>query len=427
MFQIKERGSRWSREILAGVTVFFSVSYILFLIPPLLQRAGMPLEEGATLIALVSALGALMMGLFANRPFILAPGMGMAAYFVFGGVFSYQLPWESVITAAFISSACILVFTLVGLRDFLVDAFPKSVKLAAMTGVGLFLTLIGFQNAGLTVASPATMITLGSVTSPTVLITFFGIILTGALMVRRLPAAILLGIVASGLLSLVLGMWQMPTQPFQMPTFPTLNFSHLRFEALAESAVWGVIVGFFFLNLLDSAGTFCALGRLGGLTDEDNRVFGSTSTYIWDSAGGMVSCGAGLSPSTTFVESAVALQVGGRTGLTAIVAGLMFIGALFAIPLLAAIPAVATAPALIVTGAMMMRGIADMDWTDIEDNIPAFLTLASMAFTFNIAHGIAFGIVAHTLIYALSGKFREIPMTTLILTIVLILYLATYL
>ncbi len=429
MFQLQARGSTWPRELLAGITVFFTASYILFLIPPLLQKAGLPADHGAALVALVAGVGTIAMGLFANLPFILAPGVGMAAYFVFGGVFDMGLTWQAVMTGAFVASLTIAVLTLLGLRDFLVDAFPTSVKLAAMSGVGLFLTFIGFQNAGLVVDSPATLVALGSMKSPSVLLTFFGIIFTGVLMARRVPAAILLGILATTALALVLGVATLPPLAalVAMPTLPAFDASQLQLDVLTQTAVWSVIVGFFFLSLLDSAGSFCALGRLGGLVDEDNRVFGATKTYFWNSLGGAFSGAAGTSPSTTFIESAVALQAGGRTGLTAIVAGLLFLGAMFCVPLLGAIPAVATAPALIITGAMMMRGITDMEWTEIEDNIPAFLTLASMAFTFNIAHGIALGIIAHNLIYLFSSRREELTLSSMVLTAILGMYLAVYL
>lgn len=427
MFNLRARGSTIGTEVLAGATTFLTVAYILFLNPKMLGDAGMPANDVATMIALGGAICAILIGLITNLPFVLAPGVGMSAFFAYGAVLGYGVDWRVALAAALIAGLIFFLLVLVGLRNFLYMALPQVVRTATMVGIGLFLTIIGFQNAGLTVDSPATLITLGKISDPKVLLSLFGLLLTGALMAWQVRSAILISIITVTVLAWLIGLSPMPQQWSALPTLTGQTILAVDFNQFFSVLFFKLVIAFFFLAVLDLMGTLSGINRLAGLMDSDGRVFGSHTTYAVDSVGIMLTSLLGTSPNTVFIESAVGMQVGGRTGLTALTVGFLFLIALFFIPVFTAIPAIATAPALIVVGAMMMRGASDLDWTSPEDIIPAFLTIASMAFTFNIAHGIAFGIISYTLLYASRGRFDQLNWAMILLTAILMVYLAFYL
>lgn len=428
MFNLKEYGSRVGTEILAGLTTFLTVAYILVLIPGMLKAANMPADEVVVSIAICSALGAFIMGLVANRPYVLAPGVGAGAFFAFGMVSAYGVSWQVALAATLIAGGVFLLLTLVGLRNLLYHAIPPSVRMAAMVGIGLFLTIIGFEGAGITVDHPATLITLGKLTDPKVLLALAGVVLIAALMANRVAGAFVIGIVAVTAAAWLVGLAPMPTSfMYAIPEMPQHIIMAMDFSQITSTTFASLVIAFFFLTVLDTAGSLSGLGRLGGMIDPDGRVFGSTATYATSATGIILSSVMGTSPNAVFIESAVGMQAGGRTGLTAIVVGLLFLIALFFVPVFTAIPVIATAPALIVAGGMMMRGARDLDWTKAEDIIPAFLTMASMAFTFNVAHGISLGVISHVLIYTLSGRARELNASMMIVSIILAIYLGAYL
>ena len=408
MFNLKQHGTSVGTELLAGLSTFLTIAYILALIPNMLSTAGMPAEEVVVMITACGALGAFIMGFGANRPYVLAPGVGMGAFFTFSVVLGYDVTWQVALAATFVSGVMFILLAAVGLRGVLFRAIPDSVRMSTMVGIGLFLTIIGFQSAGITVDHPATLITLGSITQPKVLLALVGIILVTVLLAREVFGAIAIAVIVLTAIAWLTQLEPTPSSLFSMPAMPREIFMAMDFGQVFTTTFLSIVVAFFFLDVLDTAGTLSGLGRLGGLMDADGKVFGSKAAYVADASGTILGSALGTSPNTTFIESAVGMQSGGRTGLTAVVVGVLFIAAFFFTQVFVAVPAIATAPALIVAGGMMMRGARDLDWTKIEDIVPAFMTIASMAFTFNIAHGVSFGIVSHVIIYALCGRGREL-------------------
>ncbi len=427
MFNIQGRGSSVGTEILAGSTTFLTVAYILFLSPKMLGDAGMPVDDMATMVALGAAICAILVGFITNLPFVLAPGVGMSAFFAYGAVLGYGVDWRVALAASFTAGFIFLILVLVGLRNFLYSALPPVIRMSTMVGIGLFLTIIGFENVGLTVDNPATLIGLGKVSSPPVLLALFGLLLTSALMAWQVRSAILIGIVTVTVIAWLTGLSPTPKTWFAFPSFTGKTVAVLDFNSFFSPLFFKLVIAFFFLAMLDVMGTLSGVNRLAGLMDSDGRIFGSHSAYGVDAFGIILSSLLGTSPNTIFIESAVGMQVGGRTGLTALTVGFLFLLALFFIPVFVAIPAIATGPALIIAGAMMMRGASDLDWAVPEDVIPAFLTIASMAFTFNIAHGLAFGIISYVLLYSLRGRIKELNWAMFLLTAILMIYLAFYL
>lgn len=427
MFNPQEHGSSVSTEILSGTTTFLTIAYILILNPKMLGDAGMPTDDLAIMIALGGATSAILMCLITNLPFVLAPGVGMSSFFAYGVVLGYGANWHVALAAVFVAGAIFFMLVLCGLRNFLYLAFPPVVRIAFMVGIGLFMTIIGFENAGLTVDHPATLIALGKVSSPGVLLSLFGLLLMGALMAWQVRSAILIGILTVTALAWLTGFSPLPESWFAFPKLSGKTFLAMDFSPIATGLFIKIVLAFLFLAILDVAGTLSGVSRLAGLMDRDNKIFGSHTAYGTDAVGVMLGSLLGTGPNTIFIESAVGMQVGGRTGLTALTVGCLFLLSLFFIPVFIAIPAVATAPALIIVGAMMMRGATDLDWSHAEDIIPAFLTIAAMAFTFNIAHGVAFGVISYVILYILRGRFTELNWAMLLLSGILTAYLGFYL
>lgn len=424
LFHLSERGSTPGREVRAGVVTFLTMSYILFVNPQILAQAGMPVSDVAIATAVGSAVATLVMGLYANFPFALAPGMGLNAYFTFGVVRGMGVDWRVALTAVFIEGILFLLLAIGGARSALINAIPKSIKIAMMTGIGLFLAIIGMHNAGLVVADPATLVTLGRLTSPSALLALGGVVVTAVLLSRRVPGAILLGIGAVAVAAWVGGVAAPPTGFFTLPTLPRETLFAFRFEGLFSGSLVLVVLAFLFVDIFDTAGSLIGVGRLAGFVDAQGRLPGSDRAFTADAIGTVAGAALGTSTVTTYIESATGVEEGGRTGLTAVVVALLFLLSLFITPLLGAVPAVATAPALIVVGALMMEGARDIEWKRIDEAVPAFVTVAAMPFTYSIANGISLGIVCYVLIKLASGRAREVHPLMYVLSALLVLFYA---
>jgi AGZA family xanthine/uracil permease-like MFS transporter len=350
--------------------------------------------------------------------------MGLNTYFTFGVVGALGVPWPVALAAVFVEGILFLILAAKGVRTALVRAIPASIKIATMSGIGLFLAIIGFQNAGITVDHPATLITLGDVRSPGVLVALGGLLATTVLLAHRVKGAILIGILGVTIICWVVGISPPPDQLFTVPHLPQETLFAMDFSGLLTGKLFLVVFAFLFVDLFDTAGTLIGVGRLAGFVDEKGELPRSSRAFTADAVGTIVGAVVGTSTVTSYVESATGVEEGGRTGLTSVVVGGMFLLSLFLTPLFASVPAVATAPALIIVGALMTKGARDLDWAHIDEAVPAFLTVTSMPFTYSIANGISLGIVSYLLIKVIRGRFRDVHPLIYVLGALLIFFYA---
>ena len=423
-FGIAASGSSMSRELRAGVTTFLTMSYVLLVNPDVLGNAIVIPDGFAKLLvvtALAAAIGSLLMGLVARYPFALAPGMGLNAYFAFTVVLGQKIPWQTALGAVFISGCIFVILSLIGARQAIVRAIPNHLKFATTAGIGMFLAFIGLKNAGAVIPNPATFVTLGSMTSPPVLIAIFGLIVTAVLFVLRTPGAILIGIVVSTLAAIVtrapvyfgpkgamVAFGGFPNGLVALPIAPTGLVGALDLHAAVGLGLAAVVFTFFFVDFFDATGTLVALANKAGVLDAQGNLPRARRTFAIDGFAAMVGACLGTSTTTAYIESASGIEEGGRTGLVAVTVGVLFLLSMLFWPIAAAIPACATSPALIVVGALMLDGLRTIDWDDYAVLISAFLTVVLMPLTFSIANGVSFGVISYALIKLLSGKGREV-------------------
>jgi AGZA family xanthine/uracil permease-like MFS transporter len=354
--------------------------------------------------------------------------MGLNAYFTYSVVLGLHIPWQTALGAVFISGIAFVLLSLAGVRQAIVDAIPSHLKLATSVGIGLFLAIIGCESAGLIQAHPATLVTLGALTTPEPLLAIFGLILTACLLVRRVPGALLIGIGATTGLAMATGAPVFGGQAFtgfthgllQAPAWPTDIAFALDIPAALHLGAFGVIFIFLFVDLFDTAGSLMGLSQRGGFLDADGRLPRAEGAFAADAIGTACSATLGSTSMVAYIESAAGIEEGGRTGLTALVVAGCFALSIFAAPLAGAVPAVATAPVLLLIGAMMMGGAAQIGWDDYATAIPAFLTIVLMPLTYSIANGVAFGLIAHVLIHAFTGKGRQLHPILIGLAVILI-------
>ncbi|HUO86361.1 MAG TPA: NCS2 family permease [Thermoanaerobaculia bacterium] len=423
-FRLSARGTTVATELRAGLVTFLTMSYILFVNPQILGAAGMPVADVAVATALAAAIGTAVMALLADLPIALAPGMGLNAYFTYGVVIGMGVPWEMALAAVFVEGLLFLLLVAVGAREALVRAIPLPIKVATMCGIGLFLAIIGLEGAGLVVAHPATLVTLGDLTAPAPLLAAAGVVLIGVLLARRIQGAIFLGIAAVTAAAWAFGLAPGPEAVLSLPRLPEETFLALDFSAILTLGFLPIVAAFLFVDFFDTAGTLLGVGRLAGLTDEEGNLPRAGRAFTADAVGTTAGALLGTSTVTSYVESGTGIEEGGRTGLTALTVSFLFLLALFVTPLLAAVPVAATAPALVVVGAMMMAGARDLDWSLPADALPAFVTIVAMPFTYSIANGIAFGILTWVAIRLAAGRWREIHPLMAGLAVVLAIYYA---
>jgi AGZA family xanthine/uracil permease-like MFS transporter len=425
IFGLRDEGTSVGVELRAGVVTFLTLSYILFVNPQILSQAGLPSEDVVFATAVASAVATLVMGLWANYPFALAPGMGLNAYFTFGVVQAMGVDWRVALAAIFVEGLLFLALALTGIRGALLRAIPAPIKVATMSGIGLFLAMIGLQNAGVVRDAPGTLVTIGDLSAPGTLLSLAGLMLIAALMTRRVKGAILVGIVTVSLAAWLTGIAPAPEKIVILPSLPSQTLMALDFHGLMTGKMLTVILAFLFVDFFDTAGTLFGVGRLAGFVDAQGELPRLKRAFTADAVGTSVGALLGTSTVTSYVESATGVEEGGRTGLTAVTVAVLFLLALFFAPVFVAVPAIATAPALVVVGAMMMRGTRDLDWKSVDEAIPAFLTLALMPLTFSIANGITFGIVSFAGIKVLSGRPREVHPLMYLLALLLLAFYAT--
>jgi len=407
LFGLKAHGTSIAAEALAGATTFLTMAYIIFVNPAILGDAGM--DRGAVFVAtcLAAAFGSLAMGLLANYPIALAPGMGINAYFTYTVVIGMGVPWPVALGAVFVSGVLFLLLAVTRVRETIINAIPRSLKLAISAGIGLFLGTIAFENAGLVVAHPATLVTLGDLHKPNALLAVIGFVAMVAMQARRIPGAILIGILGTAAAGMAFGLSPTPTAILAMPPSLVPTLFKLDVIGALNLGLTTIVFVFLFVDLFDNAGTLIGLAHRGGLLDSQGRLPRLGRALLADSLAAMASGLLGTSTTTSYIESAAGMSAGGRTGLTAVMVALLFLAALFLAPLATAIPAYATAPALLSVACLMTRSLADIDWDDSTEAVPAVVTTLAMPLTFSIAHGIGFGFITYVAIKALSGRLRE--------------------
>ena len=405
-FEFEQLGTNWRTEILAGMTTFVTMAYIVFVNPSILQETGMPFKAVVAATCFCAAFGSIAMGAFARYPIALAPGMGLNAYFTYTVVKGMGVPWETALGAVFLSGVAFLVLTLLGIRQLIFEAIPQELYAAVAVGIGLFIALIGLRNANIIVASPATLVTIGNLRDRNTLVAIAGLLIIAALLAWRVQGAMLIGVLSTTVLAALCGLthWTPETYRFSdiAETAGKLNIKAAWSLGFAE-----IVFVFLFVDLFDNIGTLVGVGKKAGLFDNANRIPRIRRILLADASATIVGSLAGTSTVVSYIESAAGVVAGGRSGVTAIVTGLLFIGALFVAPLVGAVPAAATAPALIIVGSLMMSQVIEIRWDDPIVAIPAFLTLVTIPLTFSIANGLAFGFTSYALLKLMRGEFRR--------------------
>ncbi len=406
LFKLREHATSVRTETIAGLTTFLTMSYIIFVNPDILSSTGMDRNAVFVATCLAAALGSLIMALLANWPIGMAPGMGLNAFFAFTVVGAMGYSWQQALGAVFVSGVIFLILTVTRVRSWLIAGIPRSLRSAIAAGIGLFLAIIALSSAGIVVANPATKVALGDLREPGPLLAILGFFIIAALDAMRVRGAILIGILAITVLSMLLGL-----TPFQgvFSTPPSLapTFMQLDIMGVLQTGFLHVILVFVLVEVFDATGTLIGVAKRAGLVNDHQparlgRPLLADSTAIV--AGSML----GTSSTTAYVESASGVQAGGRTGLTALVVALLFLAALFISPLAASVPAYATAPALLYVAGLMMRELIDIEWDDVTEATPAALTALVMPFTYSIANGLAFGFISYVVLKAVTGKARQV-------------------
>lgn len=412
-FQLKQNNTTVKTEVIAGLSSFLATAYIIVVNPGILSQAGMPFSGVLTATVLVSFFSSMMMGLYARNPILVAPGMGLNAFFTFSAVLGMGISWQVALGAVFWSGIVFLLLSVFNIRTLIVRAIPRPLRFAIAAGIGLFISLIGFANAGFIVANPSTIIGKSPIT-PALLTFLAGLLLTAVLLVRNVRGGMLLGIVFTTLASYPLGRWwatgMEPLISWQ-GVFAAPDFSLIGQLDLVNSlqfAVVPVIFAFVFTDMFDSLSTFVGLAEAANLMDEHGEPRNVKESLTTDAVATTLAGLVGSSPGTAYVESAVGIEAGGRTGLTAVVGGLLFLPFLFLAPLLSMIPAIATAPALVLVGAFMVRPVIKINWTELDEAIPAFLAMVLIPFTYSITQGIIWGFLSWTALKLVTGKHKEI-------------------
>jgi AGZA family xanthine/uracil permease-like MFS transporter len=422
-FKLAENGTTVKTEVLAGVTTFLTMAYIVFVNPAILSKAG--IDPGAAFVAtcLAAAIGTAIMGLYANYPVALAPGMGLNAYFAFGVVLGMGHTWQVALGAVFVSGVIFLIISVLPIREAIINSIPHSQKIAIGAGIGLFLGLIGLKEAGMVVDHPATLVGLGKVAAPTVLLAMLGFLLIAVLDYRKLPGAIIIGILVVTVLGISLGLSPfggiVSAPPSLAPTFMQMDIG-----GALSLGLLAIVFAFLMVDLFDTAGTLVAVAPRAGLMDSHGKLKRLGRALVADSTATIAGAALGTSTTTSYIESAAGIRVGGRTGLTAVVVALLFLLALFFAPLAGSVPGYATAPALVFVACVMTSALAKLDWEDVTEFAPAVITAVMMPFTFSITNGIGLGLIAYVIIKAASGKMKDIHPITAAIAVAFVLKFA---
>ena len=419
-FLFDERGTNLRTEIIAGATTFLSMMYIVIVNPTVFSVGGM--NFGGVYIATIIAtvVGTLIMGALANYPIAIAPGLGINAYLVFTVMISQGVSWQQALGAAAVASGIFTLLSLTSFREVFINSIPLSLKKSIAAGIGLFVALIGFRSGHIVIESPATMITLGDIKDPMLVLTVVGLIITMILIVLKVTGGIFIGMAITAVISLMLGYWKIPESIFSAPSGFDQTFMQLSFDGMPSLAM--IIFTILLVTLFDTAGTMLGVGQQAGLI-RDNKFPNLKSALLADSVGSFVGAFAGTGPTSSFVESGTGVSAGGRTGFASVVTAFLFLMLLFLQPIAAAISAIpaVTAPALILTGCFMVADVANIDWQDYTEAFPAFLTMALMPMTYSITNGVGIGMITYVLLKLASGQFKQVHPLLAIMSILFLI------
>ncbi|MGA9801064.1 MAG: NCS2 family permease [Terriglobales bacterium] len=418
-FKLTANQTTVKQEFLGGFTTFLTMAYIIVVNPQILSQAGMPVEGVVFATCLSAAIGTLVMGLYANYPIGLAPGMGLNAYFTYQVCLSMHVPWRTALGVVFLSGVIFLVLTVTRVREQIVNGMPDCLKHSTAAGIGFFIAFVGLRNAKLVVANHATFVGLGSFADHEVQTACFGLALTLVLMARKLNGAILIGIVCTSLLGMLRGISKWPSAIVSLP-HASSTFLQLDLRGAIHLGFLEIMFAFLFVDLFDNVGTLVGVCEQGGFM-KDGKIPRVGRALVADATGTIFGSLAGTSTVTSYIESVAGITAGARTGLSNVFVAGLFVLAMFCSPLSAAIPGYATSPALILVGALMTKSISLIDWSDFSEAVPAFITMLATPLTFSIATGLSLGLIAYTVVKIAVGKIREINLLIWVLTILFIL------
>ena len=416
-FRLKDNGTDVKTEIIAGITTFFTMAYIIFVNPDILSDAGMDFNNVMVATCIAGAIGSILTGIMSNYPFAQAPGMGLNAFFAYSVVLGLGYTWQQALAAVFISGIIFIFITMSGIRTAVVESIPMFLKNAISVGIGLFIAFIGFSNAGIIVGGESPILDFGNFASPEVLLAIIGLIITAILMIRNVKGALFIGIIATTIIGIPMGVTNLNidltgSSITLKDTFMQMDFKGLLIREggffTSFISVITVILAFFIVDMFDTLGTLIGTANKAGFLDEKGNLPKGNQAMMADAIATCAGAVLGTSTVTTFVESSAGVSEGGRTGLTAIVVGILFLLAIFLAPVAGIIPSAATAPALIIVGVLMMSAVKNIDFEDLDEAIPAFFTIALMPFSYSIANGIAAGFIFYSIVKIVRGKAKEV-------------------
>jgi AGZA family xanthine/uracil permease-like MFS transporter len=426
VFNLKAHGTTFQREILAGLTTFLTMAYILAVNPAMLGSigGGMTPEAVFTATVIASAIAMLVMAFAANLPIALAPGMGLNAFFTYTVVFGMGYSWQLSLTAVFLEGIVFILLSVFKVREAVINAIPANLKKAVAVGIGLFIALIGFSNAGIVVGDTGTVIGLGNVTAGAPLLALLGFIIMVVLYTLKMPGAILLGILATTAIGIPFGITKIPESgwsPVSSPAAPLFLAFDFTPESVLSFKFFTVFFTFLFVDIFDTIGTLVGVTTQAGLITKDGKIPKVREALLADAIGTVAGAALGTSTVTSYVESSAGVAAGGRTGLTTFTTAILFLLALFLSPLFLLIPGAATAPALIMVGYLMLRPVTTIDFADPSEGLPAFITIIMMPFAYSIAEGIVYGVISYVILKLAANKFKDITVVTLILFVIFLL------
>ena len=422
LFKLSKNNTSVKTEMIAGLATFLTMAYIIVVNPAILSTEGTGMDFGGVFVATIIAavIAFLIMGLYANWPIGLAPGMGLNAFFAFGVIFGMGYTYQQALAAVFIAGLAFLLLSVTPARAWIINSIPKSMKFGVGAGIGLFLAMIGLKNAGIVVDNPATLVGLGDVTSMPVILAAVGFAAMAILDKRGIPGSIIIGILLVSIIAWMTGVSSIDGVVGSIP--PAVHAFQLDFSLVATSGFIGVAFAFLFVDFFDTAGTLTSVANLTGKVDQDGKVDGIGRAVLADSVATTVGALAGTSNTTSYIESGAGIKEGGKTGLTAVTVALLFAICLFLAPLAQSIPAFATAPALVFVATFFLKNLRDIEWDDVSEYAPAVLAAILMPLTFSISHGIALGFIAYVVIKALSGKANDLNAGSIVIGVLSLLY-----